>query len=143
VSASIRRGTLEFSKAVTIGALAGASPGLLLTVPFGLSLFFDESMGSDAIILIASPFIISFVVVLVSSILIGLPLTFALNRMQAESQPNYVLAGSFAGALIAIAWIAQGGSGAFWVALFTAAVGGITGWHWGSFRERARYRELE
>ncbi len=133
----------SFSKAVGIGSLAGASPGLLVTVPLGLMIlldFNDPMSGWSAVPLMLAPVIVAFPLVLGASLFVGLPLTWLLRHLGRESVSAYGMAGFFVGGMIMIGLLYDaewGISGGALVACILGMVGGsITGAVWGQERER-------
>jgi hypothetical protein len=134
---------LNFAKAVGIGALAGASPGLIVTIPIGLMILFDfeDPMGGlNAIPLALAPLIVSFPLVLAASLLLGLPLTFLLTKSGRESESAYGIGGCLLGGIVMafLLFIAEWRlSGGMLLGCIFGMVGGsVTGIIWGREREK-------
>ena len=109
-----------------------------MPLPLTMALAFDFSgPGPDgagsivgSFLLAISPLLIAFAVVLPSLILIGLPATFILGRLNAESLSAYVAIGAVAGFLITIAVLDYTEAGGWWIGMIGAFSGGMTARTW-------------
>lgn len=125
-----------FLLAVVAGSLAAAAPALLITVPLGLMMVFDDGHLNGLAIMFA-PFVISFPCVLIASLLIGLPLTTVLAWMGRERVEFYVIAGLIIGPVpfLVLMFQADGSSDLAFAAACGAIGGAVTGWVWGRHRD--------
>lgn len=124
-----------FFRAVFVGTLAGAWMPLIITVLIGLGLLFDLLNGQGdawAPLLVAmAPLMITFPIVLGSSVLIGLPTAWILRRLDFETKEAYLSVGIIAGSLVPLIILnlmeAEDG---WWMALLGAFSGGMTAATW-------------
>jgi hypothetical protein len=126
-----------FGKAVLSGSLVGAAPVLALTLLLAASSLPDGINGSGSLPatlwLAILPLAVSFPVVFITSLVIGLPLTYFLRRNGWESNAAYVGVGVTAGFVIPVAGLLMMAAGAgYWIALLGAASGAATGHVWWS-----------
>lgn len=133
---------IRFCKAVLAGSFTAAAMPLFFTILFALLSFADRgisgpgSMGASLYLMIL-PLLVTTPIVLVASILIGLPLTLFLRRNGRESTPAYCAAGGIAGFLLPIAgllWL--GAPDGFWIAGLGAISGAVTGYVWSAQTKR-------
>ncbi|MBD8555875.1 hypothetical protein IFT84_15305 [Rhizobium sp. CFBP 8762] len=124
----------SFLKAVLFGTLAGAGPILLITVTFALLSLPDGGIkgpGSlpQTLQMVFLPLAVAFPIVLVSSLVFGIPVTFILRRLRAESSNTYTFTAGFIGMLIPLAgclwWDVQD-----WICLLGFFSGAVTGSVW-------------
>lgn len=129
----------QFAHAVGWGALAGAAPFMLFTVPIGIASMVEAHFLSG-LYLAVLPLVISGVVTVSAAIIFGLPLTAILHRFQRESQSAYAMAGFGIGIAIPVALLIMTGSEAtVWFILmiiFGGVAGTTTGYLWGEWREQ-------
>ena len=126
-----------FVKAVFVGSLAGSWAPLIFTVMGILSYIPEGFDGSGeifpAIAFALSPFLIVLCFVLTASVLVGLPTTAILSRLQIESSAAYIIVGIVAGAAFPIAvleWIGSNGVWSLLLSVLGAFSGGVTGRIW-------------
>lgn len=124
-----------FFRAVMVGTLAGAWMPLIFTVIITLPTLFDQ-YGDNAdlremLLTALAPLVITLPIVLVSSIVIGLPTSWLLKRLDAEQLHTYVFVGVVAGSIIPllILWLLEADSG-WWLASLGAFSGGVTAASW-------------
>lgn len=124
-----------FLKSVAAGSLAGAGPVLIFTMLLAVVSLPEGINGPGSLLatlwLAILPLVVSAPIVLVASIVIGLPLTYVLHRQNRESAATYIGWGAAFGFIIPIVvliWIAA--QSGYWIALLGAASGGITGRTW-------------
>jgi hypothetical protein len=124
-----------FVKSVLLGALAGSAPFLVFTgtlvatsLPRG---FNGDGQLAGMLWVAVLPLLVATPTVLVSSILIGLPLTVVLRRRGSESRFAYIASGGAAGFIIppVILFLMSAPSG-YWIAILGAVGGGVTGRTW-------------
>jgi hypothetical protein len=127
---------IRFCKAVLAGSFTAAAMPLVFTILFVLLSLPDGgingsgSMGASLYLAIL-PLILTTPIVLLASILIGLPLTLFLRRRSRESIFAYCTAGGIAGFLISIAgllWL-DAPTG-YWIAGLGMVSGAMTGYVW-------------
>lgn len=122
-----------FVKAVAAGSLAGAAPMMLMTVPIGL---FMALQGTWSEVLVGLrimflPLMVSTPVVLVSSVLIGIPTFLLLRRKGLETPTAYAVAGAVMGIVVTICFdLVAGGEASGLLLNLGALAGGVTGWSW-------------
>ena len=134
-----------FMSAVFMGALAGASPFLLISIPLGLGSLFggdsNEVSVLGCIIIAILPLILALLFVLPSMLIVGLPITALLSRLQRESIPTYSVVGGISGALIMLLFITLTESlFGVWMCLAGALSGAVTGNIWSLSRPAAFQR---
>ncbi len=118
-----------------VGTLAGAWMPLIFTAIFTLPTLFDQ-YGDNAnlgemLLTTLAPLIITFPIVLVSCLLIGLPTSWLLKRFNAEQLHTYVFVGVVGGSLIPLLiYCAMGADGEWWLSLLGAFSGGVTAASW-------------
>lgn len=136
-------GVRAFARAVILGSLAGAAPGLLFTVPFGLAVLVGDGSSGGLTIMIA-PLIITAPFVLGASLLVGLPLTAVLTRLRKECGQYYVIAGLIVGTAPFLVWmqLANGANSIALLAMAGAFGGALTGWQWGRHRDELAGRDV-
>lgn len=130
----LRRQVRGFGMAVLGGTLAGASPALVLAVTGVLTDVAKSRQIADLWLFTACfGIIFAFGVVLMASIVIGLPLTLAFRKLGWESWQTYTGAGAMIGTLLA-AIAASGSQPPFvefvLVGSLCAASGAVTGLIW-------------
>ena len=77
------------------------------------------------------PIWVSFAFVLLTSVLVGLPIHFILQKQRIASEASYLAAGSLAGLLVPLAFLfAIGAVAGFWMAGLGAFSGAITARSW-------------
>lgn len=108
---------------------------MIFTVVIALSLIPNTINGHgnlvSSLVFAISPIPVTLAFVLPASILLGLPVTAILDRLQAESEAAYVLTGLVIGCalpLLVLAWM--GAAEGWWLALLGAFSGSITGRTW-------------
>ncbi len=120
---------MRFCKAVLAGSFTAAVPPLFFTILFAAFSLPDGingpgSMGPTLYLAIL-PLLVTLPVVLVASLLIGLPLTLFLRRTGRESTFAYCTSGAIAGLLIPLlALLLMGAPSGHWIA-FLGLIGGI------------------
>lgn len=123
-----------FLKAVACGTLAGAAPMLLVTVPLAVAGlvsdggFKDGGFVVDSLYLATLPIMVSFVIVFISSVVVGIPAALMLRRLQLESKAIYTFAGGLAGLLIALPFTYWGTPD--WMCLLAFFSGAVTALVW-------------
>jgi hypothetical protein len=120
--------------AVALGTLAGGLPLMMLTLPLAIGDYIDPISGQrslfGAIYLAGLPVWISFGVVLVSSIFVGLPVHFALQKKRVATHTSYVAAGALTGFLVTLIFLlAIGAVAGFWMVILGAFSGGVTSFY--------------
>lgn len=127
---------IRFCKAVLAGSFTAAAMPLVFTILFALSSLADGgingpgSMGASLYLAIL-PLLLTTPVVLLASILIGLPLTLFLRRSGRESTLAYCTAGGIAGFLIpSVGMLWLDASAGFWIAGLGMVSGAMTGHVW-------------
>jgi len=134
-SASLFRSMWPFAKSVFIGALSGAAPILIVSVPFGaMSLVWGWNVDGSvwpSLWLAAVPLVVALAIVLVASIVIGLPLTHLMRRRGTETKSTYIRVGALAGVVIptAILVLMRAPTG-YWMCILGAVSGAVTGRTW-------------
>jgi hypothetical protein len=130
------RGLRAFLFAVLTGACAAAAPGLLMTVPLGLSMVLREA-NFGGLLFMFTPLMIALPVVLGASLVIGLPLTALLRAWNREAGEYYVLAGIACGAVPFFVWmLLPDAAPDVGMLVVCGAIGGAaTGWRWGQYRD--------
>lgn len=131
-----------FFKSVLFGTLVGAALPLCLTVPLGILNLLEPLTGHrdfiGSLYFAALPLIVAFAVVLPSSVLVGIPVSLVLKKLDAESTDFYVLCGAAFGILITLLVLvlirAQAG---YWMVILGAFSGAATAWNWSRYRSRA------
>lgn len=117
-----------FFKAVFQGTLAGGLPFMAFTVPIAVSGHLDLL---SAIYVGGLPIGVAFALVLVSSLLVGLPIHVMLQTQRIASGGAYLVAGSLAGCLVPLAILfASGGVADFATAALGAFSGAMTARSW-------------
>lgn len=91
-----------FLKSVSWGALAGSLPYLLLSVPFGfgagvMKLLEGDSDALLAPLLMALPLLIALPITAATLLLVGLPLSYLLQRLDREDGWTYAVLGVLLG----------------------------------------------
>lgn len=137
-----RRGNFyAFWKAVFVGTLAGSCGPTIATTLMGLMILGDsgsflENVGKAAY-LVVLPTLLSFCIVLPCSICVGLPASFLLRRFSKEQREVYTWIGAVAGmvAPILLVLLISGEQSLLMILLGTFS-GAVTGWIWGTERER-------
>lgn len=135
---------LAFGKSVAIGALVGAAPFLLLTLPMGAGLAINppraEATPWDGLLFAVLPLIVSGALVLAGSVMLGLPTYWLLARTKREAATIYTLWGAAWGAVAGTGVQASVGfGGGVWMIVLGAASGAATGLRWGRSK-RAEHR---
>lgn len=127
-----------FARAVAAGTVVGAGPALGFTVLFALASLPDGINGPGSLwqtlYLAALPLIVTVPFVLGASILIGLPLAYALIRSGHEQGSVCAIFG--AALPVAILWMAGDAAG-YWLAVPGMLSGTATAWSWWRDRKRA------
>ena len=130
----LRQYTRPFVKSVLFGGLAGAAPMLTLTVPLGIYSLVNGSPISGVLLclLVAIfPLIVSVPVVFISIVLFGFPLTLLLKRLQWERASVYISVGAGMGLLLCTTFLTSWkDSSSYWMSIFGALGGGVTGGTW-------------
>jgi hypothetical protein len=138
-------GMRGFAKAVMVGSLVGAVLPLCISVPVAVDDFAHPLTGHvnslNDVYLAALPLIVSLSIVLASSLVVGLPVSWLLRRLHAESLEAYGSIGAVFGVLIPIGLLllfrAEGG---YWLAVLGAFSGVATALTWWSERQSATSR---
>lgn len=139
-SQEVDMGTLlrMFGRAVWWGSLAGAAPGLLFTIPLGISAMGGTDPVSGLLVALL-PLLVTVTIVIGASLLIGLPITAILSHNRRERQRDYAVAGLAAGASIpTLIILAIDGLRIEPMLFFTVPgmiAGTMTGLVWGNWRE--------
>lgn len=133
---------IRFCNAVLAGSFTAAAIPLSFTILFALLSFTDVGISgpgslSASLYLMILPLLLTTPIVLLASILIGLPLTLFLRRCGRESTSAYCIAGGISGFIIPIAgllWLDA--SAGFWIAGLETIGGVVTGYVWSRQAER-------
>jgi hypothetical protein len=125
----------RFVKSVLIGTLAGAALPMIFTVLLAVGNLMSPLPGHldilGSIYLAALPLMISFGLVSLSSVLIGLPAATILRRLGAESAFSYQAIGGAAGFLVTlIGLLVIGATAGFWMCILGAISGIFTARTW-------------
>jgi len=130
-----------FWKAVFVGTMAGSCGPTVATALIGLMILGEpgdllENVGK-AIYIIVLPTIVSFCIVLPCSICVGLPASILLKWLKKERRELYAGIGAVAGmaAPVLLVLVISGEQSLLTVLLGTFS-GAVTGWIWGTERER-------
>lgn len=124
-----------FGKAVAAGTLAGGGPLLLFTIPISLAQIVSDP--AQGLIFALYPLLAAAMFVVPLSVLIGLPLHFAVRRLEMLYAPVMIGAGLFAGFMApwVIGWLWFGIVPAYFC-LWGGFSGGVTAWQWTRSLER-------
>ena len=137
-----------FIKAVLMGAFSASCLPTLGTTIIGLSMIGRnqgvwEPLGA-VLYLLVLPTLVALCVVVPSAVLIGLPVTAILARMNRETPETYAQIGSIAGVgvVVGLLWWMDAESG-WWIVALGLFSGGVTGWVWGQSRAGLNEQFLE
>ncbi|WP_086606987.1 hypothetical protein [Erythrobacter donghaensis] len=138
----MKEALIAFARAVGWGTLAGGLPWtLLLFVPMAWDMIDYASIG-EIVVLAVTPLTLSGVMVLVSAVMFGLPLTTFLSVQKRETWSAYACAGLVLGAIVPVVLIAlTDGPDDLEILFFVlpgAFAGLVTGTSWGRWREAQR-----
>lgn len=130
---------LAFLKSVMVGTLAGAWLPLIFTVFMAMFMIADVASGREKLTWVLAvaiaPILVTLPIVLLASLLIGLPATFVLKRFQAETCDAYVWLGAVSGFGIPLVILGLlGAQEGWWMSLLGAFSGGMTGRTWWASR---------
>lgn len=131
------------AKAVLVGTLAGAAlPTVLMAILALMQMTDGDSISNargSALLMLLFPALLVFCVVLPATILVGLPVTALLRRLEWESELAYRIIGALVGLAIPtlLLW-SEGFEFSVILAGQGAISGAATGWAWG--RERIGMR---
>lgn len=132
-----------FSKSVLSGTVAAAALPMCFTVPIAIGDYLEPLSGERRlaadVYLAGLPLWISFVLVLASSIAIGIPAHVVLRKTSKASLSYYVSVGAIAGFLVPLAvLLAIEAEAGFWMAFLGAFSGGVTAMSWSNSLEDSR-----
>jgi hypothetical protein len=124
-----------FIQAILAGVAAGAFLPTLLTIGIAVTLLPDVLHGTTQVrsilYLVALPVLVTVPLVLLGSVLIGLPATLLLKRRGQESAAAYMLVGAIGGtAILLLALLLMRASEGGWLCLLGAFSGAVTGGTW-------------
>jgi hypothetical protein len=131
-----------FVKAVMTGTALGASPFMLITLPLGVGeALSDLSVAGilHALIIIFFPLFWSFIIVLLCSLFLGVPVFLLLKKYDRETMENYVIIGALLGIVVpgAFIFLARAHSG-YELCVVGAVAGAVTSWSWARLRLREK-----
>jgi hypothetical protein len=121
-----------FVRAVVVGTLAaGAVVSMVLAAMF-VPFVGSWNDAADVAGIIGVVTAITFGLVVLGAVFIGLPVTFVLQRVNRESEGSYIAAGTVFGFLVPLALLLALGSEAqgYWVCLLGAVAGGAAALVW-------------
>ena len=124
-----------------VGTFAAACGPTGVTALIGLMVLGDpggvaQDVGKATYILIL-PLVLAFCVVLLCSIIFGIPATYILHRLGKESRANYAAIGAVAGFVAPVLLVLViSGEHNLLVILIGMFSGGVTGWVWGTERDK-------
>lgn len=130
-----------FLRAVLAGVLAGASPPMLATGGIALSVLPGALERGEQVlpllVLAVFPLVYAIPLVLVGSIIIGLPVAVILRKRNSESAAAYVAAGAVGGFVVPLTILLSlhAPSGSYWLCFLGAFSGGVTGATWWTARK--------
>gem|GEM_PF-6234294 len=106
----------------------------MVSLPFGVIMLPRALLGGEILpllLLTAAPLLVAVPIVACATIIIGLPVTAALNRQGRESAPAYGCIGAVAGAIVtaAIIFLLDVLDG-YWLVPFGALSGAVTAYTW-------------
>lgn len=139
----MRGGLRAFWKAVLVGTLAGGLLPMSFTVPIAIGDYLEPISGERRlfadIYLAGLPLWISFVVVLISGSVLGLPAHLTLQKLRAGSRPMYISVGAIGGCAVTLAVLFAIGAeaGSVWLAFLGAFSGAMTALSWSKSLERS------
>jgi hypothetical protein len=124
-----------FVRAVLAGVLAGASLPVLLSCGVAVAILPDVMNGKARVLsflwLLVLPVVVTIPLVLMGSVLIGLPATLLLAKRGRESDAAYMLTGAVGGLLIPLlALLLMKAPSGYWLSLIGAFSGVVTGHTW-------------
>jgi hypothetical protein len=124
-----------FCKAVLMGTLAGGLLPMSLTLPIAIEDYLEPISGERRlfadIYFAGLPLWISFAVVLVSGIVVGIPVHLILQKLDAGSRQLYISIGAGGGlAVTAAGLVAIGAVAGFWMVFLGAFSGAMTALSW-------------
>lgn len=123
-------------RAILIGGVIGATPFIWLTIAWALETRTGLESGLWPVFERAEPFclaalLISVAIVLVASMVIGLPLTYYLKHTRQESGGAYIGVGALAGFVSTVILLfLLGIDELFWLPFVAALSGAVTGASW-------------
>jgi hypothetical protein len=125
----------RFAKSVLAGTIAGAAIPMIVTVPLAVGNLISPLTGHldifGSIYFAALPLLISFGLVFLSSILIGLPAAMILRFLCVESTFSYQMIGGAAGFLVTlIGLLVIGATAGFWMCILGVIAGAFTARTW-------------
>lgn len=125
-----------FVRAVFVGTMAASIVPTIFTMLISLLMLGEPQTSlSDLLWNIALPTLLAAMFVVPASVLIGLPLTWALVCTDREREEIYTAAGAIIGGSIIVALAMTFElRGVWWAVALGAFSGGITGWDWGRSR---------
>lgn len=108
---------------------------MVLTLPLAIGDFIEPMSGKRRLLtdiyLAGLPLWIAFAIVLLSSVIVGLPVHYILEKRRIASHTTYVVAGVLAGFLVPLLiLLAIGAVAGFWMATLGAFSGGVTAHFW-------------
>lgn len=129
-----------------IGTLVAASPVLPFAIVLAIYALSDltEAPGSIflALLLVITPIVVAFPVVLLGSAIFGIPVFLFLRRMENETMEIYMISGAFLGFMVPIFVLAaaRAETGYLLFCIAGAASGSATAWSWARYRLRSKGR---
>lgn len=120
-----------FWKSVFLGTLAGGGPIAIPMTLLAIGMLFSDRNFFGAIYAALLPFLVALPIVLGSSLIAGLPVTFFLKKRRWENVSTYICAGVVIGFLVPIAILLIGDAEAgYQLAWLGALSGGVTARTW-------------
>lgn len=120
-----------FWKSVLFGTLTGGGPFAVPITLLAISILWSDRNFIGVISAILFPFLVAFPIVLGSSVLVGLPVTFLLKKRGWENVTTYVFLGVIVGFFVPIIVLLIGNAeGGYPLAMLGALSGGVTARTW-------------
>jgi uncharacterized membrane protein len=123
--------TAAFFRAVLLGTVALASLPVLLFTIDALSSPWRAPDASPLYVTLGGTIAISFVIVLVATVVIGIPARLILRYLKLESTPAYIAVGAVVGAAAAMPLASPWTDSSIWIIAYMGACGAATGYVWG------------
>ncbi len=122
----------RFAKSVVMGTLFGGGPFLFITVPLAVLFMFSAQHDlARSAYLAVMPLLVSFALVLIGSVTVGIPVFWTLKLLKAESYELYGCLGLLFGAAIPLcALLLVKAPQGYWLCLVGAGSGAATAHTW-------------